>query len=182
MKIEETEKIGKLFFEEMWSKPDLTIADEIIDPKYNPSWIHIDKIGPAQLKHEITYFHNMFPDLKYEIVEMRGEEDKVWVSYKGHGTHLGKGWGFEPTKKEVIFEGATILYFNPEGKLLINGVLFVFMIYFMSLESYPLSGNYTNIYLVQKNSGLFIISLQGKHNNNHNYVYTEKFLNTPLYL
>ncbi|MFX0043559.1 MAG: ester cyclase [Candidatus Hodarchaeota archaeon] len=118
MKIEESEKIGKLYFEEMWSKPDLTIANEIIDPNYNPSWIQIDKQGPEQMKHEITYFRSMFPDLKYEIVELKGEEDKVWVRYKGHGTNLGKGWGFEPTNKKVSFEGATILYFNTKGKII----------------------------------------------------------------
>ncbi|NVM37405.1 MAG: ester cyclase [Candidatus Lokiarchaeota archaeon] len=118
MKIEETEKIGRLYFEEMWSKPDFIIADEIIDPKYNPSWIHIDKVGPAQIKHEITYFRTIFPDLVYEVVEIRGEEDKVWIRYRGHGTHLGKGWGFDPTEKKVSFEGATILYFNPESKII----------------------------------------------------------------
>ncbi|MFX0138495.1 MAG: ester cyclase [Candidatus Hodarchaeota archaeon] len=118
MKQEETERIAKLWFEDMWSKPDLTIADQIIDPNYNPSWIHIDKIGPAQIKHEIKHFRTIFPDLRYKIVEMRGEEDKVWVHYEGHGTHLGKGWGFNPTRKEVKFDGAAILYFNQEGKVI----------------------------------------------------------------
>ncbi|MFW9900615.1 MAG: ester cyclase [Candidatus Thorarchaeota archaeon] len=118
MKIEETEKIGKLFFEVMWSEPDLSIADEIVDPKYNPNWIPIDKVGPAQIKHEITYFRSIFPDLIYEIVETRGEENKVWIRYKAHGTHLGKAWGFNPTEKKVTFEGATILYFNSEGKII----------------------------------------------------------------
>ncbi|MFX1568914.1 MAG: ester cyclase [Promethearchaeota archaeon] len=117
MMIEETEKIGKLFFEVMWSKPDLTIADEIVDPKYNPTWIQIDKTGPAKIKHEITYFRNIFPDLFYRIVEMKGEIDKVWIRYTGNGTHLGKGWGFEATKKKITFEGATILYINTEGKI-----------------------------------------------------------------
>ncbi len=118
MKIEETEKIGKLFFEEMWSKPDLSIADEIIDPKYNPSWIHIDKVGPAQIKHEISHFRTIFPDLIYEIVEIKGEENKVWIRYNAHGTHLEKGWGFAPTGKKALFEGTIILYINPEGKII----------------------------------------------------------------
>ena len=120
MKKEETERIAKLWFEDMWSKPDLRIADQIIDPDYNPIWIHIDKIGPDQVKHEIRYFRTIFPDLKYDIVEMKGEEDKVWVHYKCHGTHLGKGWGFQPTKKKVEFEGATILYINSKGSLAVT--------------------------------------------------------------
>ncbi len=100
MKIEETEKIGKIFFEIIWSKPDLPITDEIVDHKYNLSWIQINKVGPTQIKHEITYFRNIYPALKYQIVDMKGEEDKVWGRYKGHRIHLGKGWGFEPTEKE----------------------------------------------------------------------------------
>ncbi|MFX0005473.1 MAG: ester cyclase [Promethearchaeota archaeon] len=118
MKIEETEKIGRLFFEEMWSKPDLNIADEIIDPNYNPSWIQIDKIGPAQIKHEINHFRTIFPDLIYKVIEIKGEENKVWIRYEGHGTHLGKGWGFDPSGKSVSFEGATILYINSNGKII----------------------------------------------------------------
>ena len=110
MKIEETEKIAKLFYEVMWSKPDLTIADEIVDLKYNPSWIQIEKEGPAKMKHEITYFRKMFPDLTYKIVEMKGEVDKVWIRYIGNGTHLGRSWGFEPTKKKVSFESYQYYY------------------------------------------------------------------------
>jgi predicted ester cyclase len=117
MKIEDSEKIGKLFFEVMWSKPDLDIADEIIDSKYNPNWIHIDKVGPDQVKHEIKHFRKIFPDLKYKIVEIKGEEDKVWIRYEAQGTHLGKTWGFESTGKEIMFEGATILYLNSDGKI-----------------------------------------------------------------
>jgi hypothetical protein len=126
MNIEETEKIGRLFLEEMWSKPDLNIFDKIFDPKYNPEWIQIDKIGSAQIKYEIKYFQSLFPDLKYKIIEIKGEEDKIWVRYEGHGTHLGKGWGFKPTGKKLIFEGAAILYINSEGKIINQWSAFCF--------------------------------------------------------
>lgn len=91
MKQTDTEEIAKLWFENMWSIPDLTIADKLDDPNYNPSWIHIDKKGSAQVKHEINYFRTIFPNLHYEIVEMRGEKDKVWIHYNARGTHLGDG-------------------------------------------------------------------------------------------
>jgi hypothetical protein len=137
MKPEETEQIAKLWYEKMWSLPDLTIADEIVDQEYNPSWIHIDKVGPAQIKHEITYFRSIFPDLKYEIIEIKGEEDKVWIRYTGRGTHLGKGWGFEPTNKLVEFEGATILYINSEGKVIDQWGAFCFYDMFFELGIVP---------------------------------------------
>ena len=35
----DTEQIGGLLFKKMWSKPDLSVADEIIDSEYHPNWI-----------------------------------------------------------------------------------------------------------------------------------------------
>ncbi len=117
MKIEETERIGKIWFEDMWSKPDFEIADRIIDPNYKPDWIHIDAIGSALVKHEIDHFRSIFPDLEQKVIEIKGEENKVWVRYKAHATHLGDAWGFKPTNKEVDFEAAAILYINEKGKV-----------------------------------------------------------------
>ncbi|MFW9964888.1 MAG: ester cyclase [Candidatus Sifarchaeia archaeon] len=116
MSNERNEAIGRRWYE-MWSKPDLYLADELVDMDYNPDWVHIDAVGPAQIKHEIKYFRSIFPDLEYEIVEINGQDDKVWIRYKGKGTQVGNAWGFEPTGKEVEFEGATILYINSEGKV-----------------------------------------------------------------
>ncbi|MFW9976009.1 MAG: ester cyclase [Candidatus Thorarchaeota archaeon] len=118
MSKERNEAIGRRWFEEMWSKPDLDVADELVDSDYDPEWVHIDAVGPAQIKHEIRYFRSIFPNLKYDIVEICGQDDKVWIRYKGKGTQNGSAWGFEPTGKEVEFEGATILYINSKGKVI----------------------------------------------------------------
>ncbi|MFW9786182.1 MAG: ester cyclase [Candidatus Thorarchaeota archaeon] len=118
MSKERNERIGKRWYNEMWSMPDLDVADEIVDKDYDPEWIQIDAVGPDQVKHEIRYFRSVFPDLKYDIVEINGEEDKVWIRYRARGTQKGSAWGFEPTGKEVKFEGATILYINSEGKVI----------------------------------------------------------------
>jgi predicted ester cyclase len=111
------EEIGRRWFLEMWSKPDLALADDLIDKDYNPSWVSIDAVGPDQIKHEIKYFRSVFPDLKYEIVDLIGNEEKVWIRYKGKATHRGNAWGFEPTLKEFEYEGATILYISADGKV-----------------------------------------------------------------
>ena len=75
-------------------------------------------MGPEQVKHEIRYFRSIFPDLKYEVVDIIGDEDKVWIRYRGKGTQEGNAWGFEATNKVVEFEGATVLYINSEGKII----------------------------------------------------------------
>jgi len=110
MKIEETENIAKKWIIDMWGKPDLSLADILVDSNYKPEWILTDKKGPELIKREIQYFRSIFPDLKHEIIEIKGEENKVWVRYKVIGTHKGAGWGFLPTDKVVEFEVAAILY------------------------------------------------------------------------
>ena len=99
MTIQENERMARLWYEVMWSKPDPDLADEIIDPDYAPAWIQIDKKGPAQVKHEMKYFRSVFPDLKYEIVDLSALPDRVWIRYKAKGTQLGPAWGFPATGK-----------------------------------------------------------------------------------
>lgn len=114
---EETARLAHLWYEVMWSQPDPDLADELVDPEYAPEWVHIDKKGPAQIKHEIKYFRSVFPDLKYEIVETAALADRVWIRYKARGTQLGSAWGFPATGKNVEFDGATILYIQA-GKVI----------------------------------------------------------------
>ena len=110
--------LAKAWFEELWGKPDLELADEIVAPNYAPDWIHIDKRGAEQVKHEVRYFRSVFPDLKYEIVDYASQADRIWVRYKAIGTQKGQAWGFEATGKQVEFEGVTILHMNEDGKII----------------------------------------------------------------
>jgi predicted ester cyclase len=114
---ERNERIGRRWFEQMWSEPNLELADELVDENYNPEWVSIDAVGPAQVKHEIKYFRSAFPDLRYEIIEICGEQSKAWIRYKARGTQTGNAWGFQPTNRTVEFEGATLLYISSEGKV-----------------------------------------------------------------
>ena len=106
------------WYKELWSAPDLEVADEIVAPTYAPAWIQIAVKGPAQVKHEIRYFRSIFPDLKYEILDAVAVDDKVWVKYRGTGTQQGKAWGFASTGKDVSFEGVTIFQVDEAGKII----------------------------------------------------------------
>src|SRR5688500_780640 len=110
MPSQENENIAHLWYEVMWSEPNPDLADQLVAPEYAPAWVHIDKKGPEQVKHEIKYFRSVFPDLKYEVVETASLPDRVWIRYKAKGSQLGSAWGFPPSGKSVEFDGATILY------------------------------------------------------------------------
>ena len=58
MSVERNKEIGRLWFEEMWSKPDFDIAREIIHSDYDPEWVHIPKKGPEQVILEMKYFRS----------------------------------------------------------------------------------------------------------------------------
>lgn len=111
------ETVVRRWYLDLWSKPDLDAADEIIAPDYKPEWVGIDKVGPALVKHEITYFRKAFPDLVYEIIDLAVQEDRVWVRYEATGTQTGAAWGFPATNRQVTFEGAAIFYMNAEGQI-----------------------------------------------------------------
>ncbi|MGB3716926.1 MAG: ester cyclase [Candidatus Promineifilaceae bacterium] len=130
-------EIARRWFENLWSQGQLDVADEIVDPEYAPEWVQIDATGPGQVKHEVRYFRSVFPDLVYEIVDIVGLEDRVWVRYRGSGTHDGSAWGFEPTGKQVTFEGATILFINSEGKIIDRWGAFCFYDIFADLGLVP---------------------------------------------
>lgn len=117
MSQESNMECARQWYEEMWTRPDLDLADELVDQDYDPEWIHIDAVGPAQVKHEIRYFRSVFPDLIYEIIDAVAKQDQVWVRYRASGTQIGPAWGFEPTGKPVTFEGATIFTFSSAGKI-----------------------------------------------------------------
>jgi predicted ester cyclase len=110
MASQENENIAHLWYEVMWSEPNPDLADQLVAPEYAPVWVHIDKKGPEQIKHEIKYFRSVFPDLRYEIVETASLPDRVWIRYRAKGTQRGSAWGFPPSGKSVEFDGATILY------------------------------------------------------------------------
>lgn len=106
------------WFEKMWSVPDYSLTEELVDSNYHPDWIMMELKGPKLLKHEINYFRSIFPDLKYKIIESTTQESKVWLRYKAQGTQKGDFWGFKSTNKFVEFEGAAILYFNKKYKVI----------------------------------------------------------------
>jgi hypothetical protein len=88
MTAQDNERIAHLWYEVMWSEPNPNIADELVDSNYAPEWIHIDKKGPAQIKHEIRYFRSVFPDLRYEIVETVALPDRTGRGFATKLTRL----------------------------------------------------------------------------------------------
>ncbi|MEE9409338.1 MAG: ester cyclase [Candidatus Heimdallarchaeota archaeon] len=130
-------EIGTLWFEEMWSKEDFELAHKLIHHDYDPEWVHIPKKGPEQVIHEMKYFRSAFHDLKYTIKDIIANETKVWVYYRASAKHGGNAWGFEPTDKDIEFEGMTILEIDENGKVINRWGAFSFYDVLTDLELVP---------------------------------------------
>lgn len=129
--------VTRRWFGALWSRAELDVAEEIVDPDYAPEWIQIEATGPAQVKHEIRYFRSAFPDLIYEVVDAAAQGDRVWVRYRATGTQLGAAWGFEPSGKKATFEGVTIFTFNEDGRIVDRWGAFCFYDLFADLGLVP---------------------------------------------
>jgi hypothetical protein len=124
------------YFDNLWSRGEVEVADTIIHPDYDPEWIQIEKSGPEQLKHEVNYFRSVFSEVKYEIVDSVECEDKAWVRYQESGTHSKKAWGFAPTNKRFQSEGVTIFTLK-DDKIIDRWGSFCFYDIFHSLGLVP---------------------------------------------
>jgi hypothetical protein len=150
MSSERNLEIGRLWFEEMWNKPNFDVAREIIHPDYNPEWVQIPKKGPEQIIHEINYFRKAFHNLKYEILDTIANKTKVWIRYKATCVHGGNAWGFEPTNKEVEIEGMSILEVNEDGKVINHWGAFSLFDMLVDLELVPPFWELSNYELKKK--------------------------------
>ncbi len=137
MSVERNKEIGRLWFEEMWSKPDFDLAHQIIHPDYDPEWVQIPKKGPEQVIHEMKYFRSAFHDLTYKIQNIIADEKKVWVHYKASAVHSGNAWGFEPSNKKVELEAMAILEIDCDGKVINRWGAFSLFDMLVELELVP---------------------------------------------
>jgi steroid delta-isomerase-like uncharacterized protein len=91
---------------------------ELLDSLYTPeSAIQIagaqkDICGTPMAKQYYQGVHEAFPDLKFEIDDVRPAGDWIVWKWKMQGTNTGSFRGMEPTGKEVVIYGVTINRFE----------------------------------------------------------------------
>lgn len=108
--------------EEVWSKGNLQIVDQLIAPQYT---IRHDPGDPwdgktldlETFKERVKISRHIFPDQKFYIEDLVGEGDKVAVSWHFTGTQKGTIPGLLTTNKKVNVSGLTIYYFS-DGKII----------------------------------------------------------------
>jgi steroid delta-isomerase-like uncharacterized protein len=106
----ENKQLVRKFFNDLWNKGNLDVADEIIATNYvhhDPASPDFGK-GPQGIKQTVTLYRNAFPDVQFTIDHMIDADEYVTTRYTATGTHKGELRGIAPTYKPGKVEGIVI--------------------------------------------------------------------------
>ena len=98
---------------------DKALAEELIAPEAKFASLISDKplYGGAGYLSVVDFMRKGFSDIRWDIVDMAAEDDKVAVSWTCNGTHDGNFMGLAPTGKKFSFSAMNFYYFNADGKI-----------------------------------------------------------------
>jgi len=108
MSVEETKDILDRWWDEVWIKKNLAIADELLVDNVVLHNFGVVVEGREAWKQSMTPFFIGFPDLNIPIEFTVTEGDKIAVRWTATGTHTGDFRGIAPTGKRVSFAGVAI--------------------------------------------------------------------------
>lgn len=105
------------FYDELWNRWDLPVAEEIIAPdiRFRGS-LGTSLTGIEQFKRYVEQVHAAFPDWHNRVDELIAEGEKVVARITWHGTHSGDLFGVAPTGSHVTYVGAAIFRLR-DGKI-----------------------------------------------------------------
>ena len=106
------ETVVKRWWEELWNRGDLGVADTIIASEFT----NHDPASPWAppgidgCKTLVTGYRTVFPDIHFTIEQQVAAGDSVVCHWRCSGTHRGDLMGVPPTGKTIETEGISILH------------------------------------------------------------------------
>lgn len=116
--IEQNKVIARRWSEELWSKGNLEVADEIVAANYvrHDPGDPFPAIGPADVKRLVSMLRTMLPDLQIEVEETIAEGDIVVSRYTAVATD-SNGFMGRPATGRVIRAAAMQMFRFADGKI-----------------------------------------------------------------
>lgn len=108
--------------DEVWSKGNYKVVDQLISPNYTirhdpgDPWEN-KTIDLATYKARAKMSRDVFPDQKFYIEDLVCSDNKIAISWRFTGTQEGKIPELPVTNKKVNVSGMTIYYFS-QGKII----------------------------------------------------------------
>jgi predicted ester cyclase len=105
MSIAENKELYRRFMEEVVSRGDLRVADELLSPDVIEHEVLPPGLGSGRegIKNLFKLLRSAFPDLHVEIHEQLADGDKVISRVTLRGTHRGELLGIAPTGRRVAY-------------------------------------------------------------------------------
>ncbi len=110
MSVESNKALVRRFYEEVWNRGNVDVADEIFAKNYTRHDLHPGNAlpGPAGQKKIAADFRAAFPDLHMKIDLIVAEEDLVVARWTTEGTNTAQWGDVPPTGKHARFSGVNI--------------------------------------------------------------------------
>ncbi len=102
--------------EEVWSKGNLAIIDEIYAPDFIGHFPFGQSGGRKELKQRVASHRSSFPDWTEEVEDTIAQGDRVVTRFISRGTHRGEFRGISPTGRLVTISEVAI-YRIANGKI-----------------------------------------------------------------
>jgi len=102
---EQNKTLARRWFEDLFSRGNLDVANEILSAEFVDHLTHEDERGLEELKLYVSIYRTAFPDIQDAVEDIVAEGDKVVVRWTSGGTHQGEFMGVAPTGRHVTFTG-----------------------------------------------------------------------------
>lgn len=128
MSAEQSKAIVLRFYNELWNKRELAVADEIFAPNCITHQLQsgADTVAvgrnPEAVRQHVAEWLAGFPDLHFTIEQMLVENDRVMSHSVMHGTHTGVWLGIVPTGRLVSVR-LSVIHRIAEGKIVEDWVM-----------------------------------------------------------
>ncbi len=110
MTIQENKALIRRFYEEVWNKGNLDVAEEVFAPDYVRHDLRPGQppAGPEGQKKIAADFRAAFPDLHMTIDLLVAEGDMVVARWTTEGTNTGPWGGVAPIGRRARFSGVNL--------------------------------------------------------------------------
>ena len=114
----ENKSLVRRFYEEVWSRGNLEVAEEVFAADYERHDLRPTEAlrGPAGQKQIAADFRAAFPDLRWNVELLVAEGDYVVGRWTAEGTHRGPWGSIAPSGKSMKLSGVNIFRFE-KGKV-----------------------------------------------------------------
>ena len=113
MSMEENKAVTLRILDEVWSKGNLDVIDEVVDVNYVYHEPYAGEIrGHEGLRQLVTMYRTGYPDLQFTSEDLIAEGDKIVQRWSCVGTHQGELMGLPATGKRTTTKGINIIRYE----------------------------------------------------------------------